>query len=40
VNAERFVRHINENRCPKCTAVVRYLEQQSRLDLFLRNGKN
>ncbi len=29
VNAADFVRHIDEDKCPKCLAVARYLERES-----------
>jgi hypothetical protein len=40
VDAVKFIRHVNEDKCPQCTVLLRYLEQQSRLDQLLRENRN
>jgi hypothetical protein len=39
-DAARFVRHASEDKCPKCLAVIRYLQREHEIDEELWKRRN
>jgi hypothetical protein len=37
---EQMLRHIREDKCEQCRAVVKYLERDSNLRLWLKKNQN
>ena len=37
---ERMLRHIKEDKCEQCRALVLYLERESEIEVYLRRSRN
>jgi len=40
VSFERMLRHIREDKCEQCLALVLYLERECKIDRYLRRSRN
>jgi len=37
---DQMLRHIREDHCEQCRAVVRYFDRQAEIELYLRNSRD